>query len=315
MQQRQSRSVQHHKVPKKTAGSASASVGPPQPPSGFEKVKKEEVKLDKPVKRESPSPTVTSSTCITDDEKVEEAKRGLHASANENPPVSESDTDAGSVSRESDKEEEEERADADATTSANVEVLFERDQIEEKMETQQTGDSLLQTVSVVQDSATQVEGDGKTESEGVDDAMVKAAILSALEVGVEDDSGTYVEPVQSSDAAAPDGGGVGAVVHVVGDILGGEGGGGDPRPITDQSEPNSSTGIESGSSVDPTVVGTTPEPQVPNPTNLDQTSQTSSPTESPSSPTASASAVPCTAVKTGRSKRQLAASFVRNTNS
>ena len=281
--------------------------------------------------------TTTAVTApITDDEKVvERAKRGLQDSEPDDPNVT--SNEMATVTQEPRREEE--GGEGSATSSTTVNALFEHFETVEKRfeavekertETQDRIASLKQTLSVLQEPSAQTEGGG-----GISDTVAKAAILSALDVEVEDDSGSYMEPVQSSDATvAPDGGGV--VVHVVGEILGGEGGGGtEPtadqsgrhmvgellggeggggtEPTTDQSGPNISTGDQSGTDTVPHGVATTDNPLVPKPTKLDQTVPQSSSTGA-SPPSTSATTVPSTAVKTGRQKRQLAASFARSTS-
>ena len=271
------------------------------------------MKREKPVEQEpSPSHTATAvSAPITDDEKVvERAKLGLQGQRSTAPP----DEGATALTQESEREGEGEEG-GQVEHSGSIDNRMERVEMVEKcveaaekdrMEAQEKISSLKQTLSVVQKPIVQMEGTG-----GGGDMVAKAAILSALEVEVEDDSSTYVVPEQSSDAAvAPDGGGEGVVVHVVGEILGGGVGGG-AEPTADQSEPNVSTVVQSGTNTTPPAHGvvTADSPRVPNQANVDQTVQTSSSTEA--SP---ATTVPSMAVKTGRQKRQLAASFSRSTS-
>lgn len=300
------------------------------------------MKQEKPVEQQ-PATVATRTTTtavtapITDDEKVvERAKRGLQDPDDTNVTSNETAT----VTQEPQREEE--GREGSATSSTTVNALFEHFETVEKRfeavekertETQDRIASLKQTLSVLQEPSAQTEGVGG--GGGISDTVAKAAILSALDVEVEDNSGLYVEPVQSSDATvAPDGGG--AVVHVVGEILGGEGGGGtEPtadqsgchmvgeilggeggggtEPTADQSGPNISAGDQSGTDTVPHGVATTDNPLVPKPTKLDQTVPKSSSTGA-SPPSTSAATVPSTAVKTGRQKRQLAASFARSTS-
>ena len=273
--------------------------------------KDKNVKREKPVEQEplpSHAPTAVSAP-ITDDEKVvERAKLGLQGQRSTAPP----DEGATALTQESEGEGEgEERGQVEHSGSIenrieHVEMVIEAAE-KDRMEAQEKIASLKQTLSVVQKPIVQMEGTGG--EGGVGDMVANAAILSALEVEVEDDSGTYVVAEQPSDAAVvPDGGGEGVVVHVVGEILSVGGG---AEPTADQSEPDVSTVVQSGTNTTPPAHGvvTADSPRVPNQANVDQTVQTSSSTEA--SP---ASTVPSTAVKMGRQKRQLAASFSRSTS-
>ena len=279
--------------------------------------KDKNVKREKPVQQESsPSKAATAvSAPITDDEKVvERAKLGLQGGETERQ-TGQPDKEAAAITQDSGRGGEEE---GQAEASGDIDELLEHVETfeinfeaveKERTETEERIASLKQTLSVLQKPVAGVEGGGG-------DAVAKAAILSALEVTVEDDSGAYMEPVQSSDATvAPDGGEEGVVVHVVGEILGGDGGGGAEPPV-DESEPNASTVVQSGTnaaSPGQDGSGTTNSP--PQVAKADQTGQTSSSTEA--SPTSSSTSnVPSTAVKTtGRPKmRQLAASFSRSTS-
>ena len=283
--------------------SASSSGGFPrrQDDSSSSAVDKN-TKQEKPVKRGSVNQaTADASACITDDEKVvERVKRGLQRPMLEGPTSSE----AAAVERGPMRGNEEGTGAPTESSSTNreeqVEDLESRFEIitKERLGTQQRIDALKQTLSVLQDPS---EASGAEKSES--DKVAAAIFANVLDVELGNDSGTYVEAVQSSDATvAPGGGGEGPVMHVVGEILGA------PEPTVGESEPNVSTASHSGVPQPTHSVATTDDPK---PTNVNQAEQTGS-TVGPSPP--SSSAVPGTATKVGRPKRQLAASFARNTS-
>ena len=253
----------------------------------------------------------SSPTCITDDEKAKEkAEKGLQTVENEKVTFSEVDESMESTTQELQGEEE---LKALASASTKVEELYERYGMAEKesVETQNKISRLKQTLSVLKDPAAQAKATsgGLSEDESkMADAVAKAAIVSALEDDIEDPDSTYFVPVQTSDSTTPPSEGV----CVVGEILGGEGSLDNLAPQAD----DFAAGNQGSTSVTPQVddVTTTEQQQpVPRPTELGQTMPEGSSTES-SPPSAPVSTVPGTAVKSGRPKRQLAASFVRGTS-
>ena len=252
-----------------------------------------------------------------------------------------------------------------SSTDIGQTILKRLDEVEkERKETQQKIASLTQTLSIVQDPLTQVESPnviapltenrtaatgGEEKVQNIDDIVVKAAIVSALDIDVGDGDGNYQESVQPSDATVPSGGGVGGVVHVVGEIIGGGGIGEAPvssvpnvamQDVVNQSGGDGVPQVHSYPSTEDHVFATTHQ-QVPNPTTANQTtataladqlsqSATSTDQQVPASlthlpptnategaaskpPSLAPSNVPSSAMKTTRPKRQLAASFSKGT--
>ena len=283
-----------------------------------------------------------TSACITDDEKVvEKAKQSLQSPLKgENgkeeaeqigldPNSSQGDSKRGAESDALSVEP------ADQVVTGLEERMVERLETahREGLETQQRIARLTQTLAVMQDPIlpphvvfsmqTTAEGSGEETA----DSIAHAAIASALEADVKDNDGQYLEPVQSSDALIPGGGGVAGVVHVVGEILGG---GGVP---TDPSHPHISQGgrdpvpqSHSYPTTDDDASATSNRP-APDQTTTDQkepkeatattgaNTRTKTATSSPppsSSSSSSSSNVPSSSVKTSRPKRQLAASFSKS---
>ena len=244
-------------------------------------------------------------------------------------------------------------------------ILKRLDVVEqERKETQQKIANLTQTLSIVQDPLTQAESPnvitpltenrtaasgGEEKVQSIDDIVVKAAIVSALDIDAGDGDGDYQESVQPSDAMVPSGGGVGGVVHVVGEIIGGGGIGEAPVPsvpnvsmqdVMTQSGGDGVPQVYSYPSTEDHVLATTHQ-QLPEPTTANQTTVTaftdqygqstiSTDQQVPASlthlpptnateggasrpPSLAPSNVPSSAMKMTRPKRQLAASFSKST--
>ena len=251
-----------------------------------------------------------------------------------------------------------------ASTDAEQTIMKRLEVVEkERRETQQKIASLTQTLSIVRDPQTQVESPdvvapvpenrtaatgGEEKVQSIDDVIAKAAIVSAMEVDIGDSDGDYQESVQSSDAMVPGGGGVGEVVHVVGEIIGGGGIGEAPVPsvpdvsvrdVTTQSgrdsvpqsysspmtedhssatthqqvpKPTTHQTMVTASANQDNQPTTTTDQQVPaNLTPLPPTNVTESVSSNP--PSLPPPNVPSSATKTSRPKRQLAASFSKST--
>ena len=209
---------------------------------------------------------------------------------------------------------------------------------------------LTQTMSVMQapipitdiPSANDIEpvqeASGQGESVGLSDEVARAAIAGALE----DHSGQYVEPMQPSDTSTSGDGDV-SVVHVVGEILGKEGSEILPPLDVAGSEPDTSgdTLPQAHGHPLPDQHRATSDQTIPRPTTADETTL-ASPSNQPitttdyqtrTSPNQAAagtavavgteggdgsnttssppSNAPGSAVKTTRSKRQLAATFTK----
>lgn len=281
----------------------------------------------------------STSTCITDDEKVqvERAKRSLDTIpdvAAETEPV---------VTNEPDRDSAVEGKLDDNSTVPNTakDGIMKRLEVvqKERIEAQQKIASLTQTMSVLMDKSTEIksssvmvpsseatrpldEGDtggGNVHTAG--DTVAQAAIKSVLEVD-EEDSDDYQEPVQPSDAVTSSDMASTAEVHVVGEILSGESGVA-PALIGQQPELNISVQDASQSDRDKScqddqLTSATKDQQVPKPTVIDQPMLSTVPEGSAStankqSPPTTTN-IPSSAVKTSRPKRQLAASFSKSTS-
>lgn len=305
-----------------------------RPVSGQGKTPEKRAKEEQEVDR-----VLSTSTCITDDEKVqvERAKRTLESTAEtsvaaETEPV---------VTQEPERDSAVE-GELDTDPSTVEDAIMQRLEVvqKEKIETQQKIASLTQTMSVLMDKSTEIVspnvivplsqastpgdtgGGGITQTVG--DTIAQAAIRSGLEVD-EEDSVDYQEPVQPSDAGISSDMVGEAEVHVVGEILSGESGVA-PALIGQQPELNLSvqdTGQSDRDDIqqsyrDDELNSATEDQQVPKPTVTDQPLLNTIPESSASAankqspPTATN--MPSSAVKTSRPKRQLAASFSKSTS-
>lgn len=282
----------------------------------------------------------STSTCITDDEKVqvERAKRTL-----ENTPDTFVAAETDPVVTQEPERDSAEEGKLDTVPNAVEDAIMKQLEVvqKEKIETQQKIASLTQTMSVLMDKSTDInspnvtvplsqasrpmdEGDtGGENVHTVGDTVAQAAIRGVLEAD-EEDSDDYQEPVQPSDAGSSDIVGT-PEVHVVGEILSGESGVA-PALIGQQHELNLSV-QDAGQSdrdniqesyQDDQLTSATEDQQVPDPTVRDQPMTSTVPESSASAankqspPTATN--IPSSAVKTSRPKRQLAASFSKSTS-
>lgn len=280
----------------------------------------------------------STSTCITDDEKVqvERAKRTLENTQDTSVTAKTEPVVTQEPERDSAVEGE-----LDTDPSAAEDAIMQRLEVaqKERIETLQKIDNLTQTMSVLMDKSTEIvspnvivassqasipgdTGGGITQTVG--DTIAQAAIRSGLEVE-EEDSDDYQEPVQPSDAGTSSDIVGEAEVHVVGEILSGESG---VAPALIGQQPELSISVQDvgqsdrdsiqQSYKDDELTSATEDQKIPKPTVRDQPLLSTIPESSASAankqspPTATN--IPSSAVKTSRPKRQLAASFSKSTS-
>lgn len=281
--------------------------------------------------------TSATSACITDDEKVRAEKQKQQqkqqqqcggATAPEGPEDGPEDGLKGTSDideRKKVEEEEEDKEEVMEVASSDTEIDRER---KNALDLHQKLSNLKEMLSVLQDPAANMAENSQKEGGGGErkDVIAEAAIVSALELKEEEEEGMedYVESVQASDAAVGQ-----SEVHVVGEILGGGAGGGAGKPLQDQIVPNTTTANQTDppdttaeqQSIPPLYSTSTTDDVAMETTTTDQDAKDEGEiidtiSSDPSPPTTSAGDEGSSGagVKTvGRPKRQLAASFARNT--